>query len=217
MPGLTSAVRPGLRKALAWMGRATIRASRARTPGRCRRLAFLGAVLMVPAVLAGCGTSAASGVPMNPSKLTAEVQSEAHGGHVHVQGILFSHPNQQRVDVAWVFLVRNRAGKVEIIDNTGQRYTGGRKDFLAHNHLFTSRDTLSLPADFPSLSTGDGRDIDVPGHTSPSYAWAWWLAGAVAVVAIAMAVAVVRFRRTQNPMRPATPADADGTDALPGA
>ncbi len=145
-------------------------------------------MLVVLAVLAGCGAS--SGVTV-----------DCHGakpGSVYAEPILVERAdNPSRVEPYLLYVACKTDDEAAIVDSHGKRYRDF-DDFRANNSDFTAKDQLSVARRMPSRGQHTGT-VNLSGHTSPPVNW--WLVGGGVIALLAIgAFAYWRiFRRPTGP------------------
>ncbi|HEX4221972.1 MAG TPA: hypothetical protein VHZ97_06410 [Pseudonocardiaceae bacterium] len=131
----------------------------------------------------------------NPDLFSRQILVQPHGGGQY----------------EWMplYVVVRSDGTAELIDYTGQAYTGGLDDFRANNNLLSDDDIIVAPKDITSQNSHVADDlVKVSGHTGSN--WLGWLIGGIAaavVIAVAIVIVVVRLRarRRDDPIDSADP------------
>jgi LPXTG-motif cell wall-anchored protein len=135
--------------------------------------------------------------PPRPGTAQARQSHCGTPGKVYTQNIIIDRKNGP-IGTTTLFLVCRPTHVVAIVDSDGNTYKD-LADFRAHNHLFGSDDTITLPRDFPAVERSGKPDlVTVSGHTGSSV-W-WWVIGGVALVlATGGGLLVLRTRRRRDP------------------
>lgn len=142
--------------------------------------------------------------PACPPNASVSAAARQVGGPVHEREILIQHQGGQ-LELMPLYLVTDAAGATELIDTSGQTYTGGMADFRDNNSLLTSDDRILVPDNVTSTS-GTFNLVVLSGRTggvSP-----WLVVGGVVVVVLAalgLIFALVRRRRQHDDSALATP------------
>lgn len=147
---------------------------------------------MFLALLGACGAPE----PLSTNQVLDLIERESGGtGEVFEQPIRVRRENGTFDHVA-VYIVHKPDGTRSVIDSNGQLYEPTLEDFLENNNLFTSRDTITVPRDFPNTEPSRPSEaVSMPGHVT-STEWLWWLGGgSLGVIAAACGFLWRRSRR----------------------
>jgi hypothetical protein len=100
-----------------------------------------------------------------------------------------------------LYVVANAAGASELIDTTGQSYSGGMPDFQRHNTLLAADDVVLAPGNITATS-GTFRMVVIPGHTTADNGTSPWVivvsAVLIVLVATTLVLTLVRVNRRRH-------------------